>query len=805
MLRPSPAPATLPPRRWPWIVAALVLVLGVGTTVAALWIPGWVQRRIHDELEERLAGRLDAEVDVGRVKLSWGRADVFDIRVGEAADPLVVIDHVVVHVDPDALWRGYVVARTARVEGGTVAGSRSALEELARKALRERENDKPTSGGRIRPVPDEIEIEDLDVDLTDGGRTLEGRLRMTVRPRTRHFALSLEQVRASWGVREIVAARIATAFDVRAGRPPVPLRIDLEGLGTRVRQKIAVAGVSGTITLHDSDLSDVSVDLTGGFSDREDADAAEKLWSIEGRVRRDLGRGRLTLNMERFELARVPEVLRNLPLVDSEDATIGGRVAVELGAGVVRIDGEVTVDGLNVRHATLARHAVHDVGFELQVNAEVEPAARRVRVPFARMRREGVELRGTAELAHPSNRTGRHYHVELQVPPRPCQDVIDAIPPELAPALQGFQLEGDFEAWTRVDVDFAELENLVLEGDVAAWNCRVTRPPPDADAARLAGSFTHRVTMRDGRVRTVQLGYGSGSFAPLDEISPYMVAAVLTTEDGGFFRHRGFLPSQFKTALERNLQAGRVRLGASTISMQMIKNVWLSHERTLSRKLQEMFLTWYVETALSKQRILEIYLNIVELGPGIYGVRRAADHYFGKHPADLTPPEAAYLALMLPSPVRRHVHYCNGQPSDAFKVKIQRILGIMHGRGRIDALDYEVYKDGEIVFDLRDRGDSGACRAEIDALMRAMEGQRALTGLLPPPDDQLFFEEAPTEGEPQERDWPARQTLDPFDEEHETGGSDGDAGGRPVDPAEADAPGRAAMDEETAEDEDSRW
>jgi hypothetical protein len=800
MLSPSPAPVKVPGPRWPWILAGVLALLAAAVVVVLAWLPGWVQARAHAALQARLSERLDEDVQIGRVDVHWGRAEISDVVVGDPTSPVVRVDRVVVHLDEDALWRGYVVATTAEIEGGRIAGSRERLEGIARAALRKRERDPDQAPGRVRPVPRAIELRDVDVEIDDGPRSVSGRLRMSVRPADRHVELALRDVRASWGRREVVAASVQTSFAMQGGRPPVPLRIELQGLGTRVSPKIAVAGVSGTVTLHDAGFQDISVDLAGGFSDREDADAAAELWSVVGRVRRDLGRGRLTLDMDAFELARVPEVLKNLPLVDSETATIGGRVAVELGAGVVRVDGEVAVDGLNVRHPTLARHTVHDVGFDLRVNAEIEPGARRVRIPFARLQREGVEVRATAELAHPRDPTGRHYHVELTMPPRPCQSVLDALPPELVPALRGFRLEGELEAWTRVDVDYAELENLVLEGDVTAWNCKVVEPPPDANAARLAGAFTHRVTMRDGRVRTVQVGYGSPSFTPYEEISPYMVGAVLTTEDGGFFRHRGFLPSQFKTALERNLRAGKVRLGASTISMQMIKNVWLSHERTLSRKLQEMFLTWYVETALSKQRILEIYLNIVELGPGIYGVTRAADHYFGKAPADLTPPEAAYLALMLPSPVRRHAQYCNGQPSEAFKIKLQRILGIMHARGRIDALDYEVYKEGDIVFDLRDRGDTGSCLAEIAALMEANEGQRALSGLLPPPEDMEIIEEAEPEAE---IGFDGEVDLPSVDDEIAT--DDGAAAVEREAPAEADAPGRPAMDGGPTGDEDDTW
>src|SRR5687767_1521952 len=228
---------------------------------------------------------------------------------------------------------------------------------------------------------------------------------------------------------------------------------------------------------------------------------------------------------------------------------------------------------------------------------------------------------------------------------------------ELAPSLVGFELKGDFELELQADIDYADLEKLTLSGRVEKDKCKPVKAPALVSATRLSGPFVHRVTMRDGAERTVDLREGSATYTPLDLISPYMVGAVLTTEDGGFWRHRGFITSQFQAALKRNLEAGKIRLGASTITMQMVKNVLLSHERTLSRKLQEMFLTWYVEQSLSKQRIMEVYLNVIEFGPGIYGITRAASHYFGKTPGELTPPEAVYLALMLPSPVRRHVNY----------------------------------------------------------------------------------------------------------------------------------------------------
>src|SRR5690606_12745914 len=138
---------------------------------------------------------------------------------------------------------------------------------------------------------------------------------------------------------------------------------------------------------------------------------------------------------------------------------------------------------------------------------------------------------------------------------------------------------------------------------------------------------------------------------------------------------------------------------------------------------------------------------------------------------ELTPPEAAYLALMLPSPVRRHAHYCRGEPSPSFQVKLARILRIMNERGRLSDLDYEAWKETPITFDLRERGDTGACLGEIEALMAAREGQRALSGLLTEPEDALFGDGGGPPGR-----------LSVVDD------------GLGVDPADADAPGTPAMD-----------
>jgi len=124
--------------------------------------------------------------------------------------------------------------------------------------------------------------------------------------------------------------------------------------------------------------------------------------------------------------------------------------------------------------------------------------------------------------------------------------------------------------------------------------------------------------------------------------------------DINFFTHHGFDWGEIKHAIEENLGDRDTPRGASTISQQLVKNLWLSPGRSPLRKVKEAILTWQLERTLSKRRILELYLNVVELGPGIYGVGPAARAYFGKPAADLGEDEAALLAASLPRPRSWH-------------------------------------------------------------------------------------------------------------------------------------------------------
>jgi len=173
-------------------------------------------------------------------------------------------------------------------------------------------------------------------------------------------------------------------------------------------------------------------------------------------------------------------------------------------------------------------------------------------------------------------------------------------------------------------------------------------------------------------------------WVPLTRISPYLLKAVLIAEDDKFWKHEGFDFESIQKAIEKDLQAGRFKFGGSTISQQLARNLYLSPEKSLLRKAAEAVLTWKLERALSKRRILEIYLNVVEWGDGIFGAEAAARHHFGKSARDLSAEEAARLAAVLPNPRRYN-------PAGEQKYVVNRarsIYSIMVKRGVV-APEYE--------------------------------------------------------------------------------------------------------------------
>jgi monofunctional biosynthetic peptidoglycan transglycosylase len=139
------------------------------------------------------------------------------------------------------------------------------------------------------------------------------------------------------------------------------------------------------------------------------------------------------------------------------------------------------------------------------------------------------------------------------------------------------------------------------------------------------------------------------TWVPFPKISPYLVKAVLIAEDDKFWKHEGFDYEAIQKAIEKDIKAKKFKFGGSTITQQLARNLYLSPEKSVIRKISEAIITWRMEKILSKKRILEVYLNVVEWG-GIFGAEAASRHYYQKPSSELTPEEAARLASVLPNP-----------------------------------------------------------------------------------------------------------------------------------------------------------
>ena len=162
-------------------------------------------------------------------------------------------------------------------------------------------------------------------------------------------------------------------------------------------------------------------------------------------------------------------------------------------------------------------------------------------------------------------------------------------------------------------------------------------------------------------------------WVPYERISPHLKVAVVAAEDIGFFSHEGFAVDEIKAAVRDRIEEGKKLRGASTISQQLVKNLWLSPSRNPWRKVKEALLTVQLERHLDKRRILEIYLNSVEFAPGVYGAEAAARRFYGRSAAELTTRQAAALAAGLPRPSSWHP----GSESAAYQRRVERIHGRM--------------------------------------------------------------------------------------------------------------------------------
>jgi hypothetical protein len=243
------------------------------------------------------------------------------------------------------------------------------------------------------------------------------------------------------------------------------------------------------------------------------------------------------------------------------------------------------------------------------------------------------------------------YKLKVTIPKMKAQDFIVSLPDGLFTHFQGMEAQGNFE----YKLDFMFNKNkpnkLIFDSKLKKENLKITKYG-EANLNKLNGEFVYRAIIQNVQQRPVLVGSENPNYTPLDQISPYLQKSVLTSEDPSFFSHRGFINEAFKQSILKNIRTNKFSRGASTISMQLVKNVFLTREKTASRKLEEILLVYILENnrIASKERMLEVYFNVIEWGPNVYGIGEASQFYFQKKPIDLNLKECLFLATIVPKP-----------------------------------------------------------------------------------------------------------------------------------------------------------
>ena len=368
-------------------------------------------------------------------------------------------------------------------------------------------------------------------------------------------------------------------------------------------------------------------------------------------------------------------------LVDVAHATVTGTARIALagdGSGIT-FDAELGTRGLSLHQPRLALDVVRGIDLDVRARGTVSDAGE-IRLDDFAGTLGALHLAGSGTLDQKPDHVAASFRFEL--PSTPCQSLLDSVPTALLPALEGTRMSGTFGARGRFAFDTRSMDDLELDYDIQD-QCRMTAVPATLDRERFKQPFAHRVYLPDGSTAEQTTGPGTLNWTPLDQISPYMQVAVMTTEDGAFPRHRGYNRAAIRASIIANLKARRFVRGASTITMQLAKNLFLSRDKTLARKLEEVVLTDYLEQTFSKDELMELYLNVIEFGPAVYGVTSAAEYYFGRSPSELSLSESLFLSSLLPAPLRYGAMRDLKEVPDGWAHMLRNLMTIANKRGLV--------------------------------------------------------------------------------------------------------------------------
>ncbi|HRG58513.1 MAG TPA: biosynthetic peptidoglycan transglycosylase [Bacteroidia bacterium] len=240
---------------------------------------------------------------------------------------------------------------------------------------------------------------------------------------------------------------------------------------------------------------------------------------------------------------------------------------------------------------------------------------------------------------------------DFNVPIMYSQLFFESLPHGLFTNIEGIKSKGDLGFKLHFFIDTKMPDSVQFVCSMPKNKFKITSYG-EAHLNKLNEEFLYTAYEKGRAVKSFMVGPSNPNYVPLANISTYLQYALMTSEDGNFYWHNGFNENAFRKSIAENYKKGRFARGGSTISMQLVKNVFLTRNKTIARKIEEALIVWLIEgnRIVSKERMYEVYLNIIEWGPGVYGAGEASAYYFNKKAADLTLAESIYLAMIVPRP-----------------------------------------------------------------------------------------------------------------------------------------------------------
>ncbi|MHB8418006.1 MAG: transglycosylase domain-containing protein [Myxococcales bacterium] len=435
-----------------------------------------------------------------------------------------------------------------------------------------------------------------------------------------------------------------------------------------------------------------SWDVEGGL-----LDGHAGRFSLTGQADPASGSARAVAKLDRVKLVELPpgwfQGLSMQPL----DGAISGEIAGERSAsGAALGKTRLEITGLSLSWPRLDPQPVSPLDIGASGDWRWEPASRAFSVTNGKLSVNGgvLGVQAAVTLGQP-----RSIDVDLSIAQLDLQKTIDALPKALQPPPQAPRVEGELAAELSFGGPLGDLDGIEIRR--AEVDLKSLRQAAKHDPAAEFLSRPFRYTPRDdeGPHRTFEVGPSNPRYVAYASLPGYVPKAIVASEDAGFFGHHGFDFDEIKDSIARDLETGEAVRGGSTLTQQLVKNLFLTRSKTLSRKIREALITLQVEATLPKWRILEIYLNTIEWGPDVYGIGEASWRWFGVPAARLSPKEAAFLATVIPNPKRFwRLYLASGAVTPRWEERVDRLIDRMHGFGYLDDATWQAALAEPIAF-----------------------------------------------------------------------------------------------------------